>query len=362
MKHDVQSDNIIRQEIDAELSFLDSRPSLHYDIMREIKGERKVKKKFSLGLVLVLILVLLTGTVAVAVTYRGVSYFLVEKTNETNDLDPDYLVGHLEQYHTSKLLNATAVDAYWDGLELSIAYHIAPVDPTQVIRMACGYPEHDHYTAVDDADILLQEPDFINVTSRIDGELTRPLSVSCNWVYEEDGAISAVVTFPHDDMSESEWISIPIFTTLTGTGQRNPSMLHCDPTILADPIPEHEHQWTEATCVSRQVCTVCQRSEGELGYHNFLPAADGETVACAHCGKELNRPVNIPSGNVLHPGDNDVFVLALQLRLSEMGYYSGSFSGVYTEETAAAVKAWQESHGLEADGVCREDMVELLFP
>ena len=45
MKYDTQPDNIIRQEINAELSFLDSRPSLHYDIMSQIKGERKVKKK-----------------------------------------------------------------------------------------------------------------------------------------------------------------------------------------------------------------------------------------------------------------------------------------------------------------------------
>ena len=65
MKYDTQPDNIIRQEINAELSFLDSRPSLHYDIMSQIKGEKVVNKKVSLALVFVLIL-LLTGTVAVA--------------------------------------------------------------------------------------------------------------------------------------------------------------------------------------------------------------------------------------------------------------------------------------------------------
>lgn len=67
MKRDTQPDNIIRQEIDAALSFLDSRPSLHYDIMSQIKGEKVVNKKVSLALVFVLIL-LLTGTVAVAAT------------------------------------------------------------------------------------------------------------------------------------------------------------------------------------------------------------------------------------------------------------------------------------------------------
>lgn len=67
MKYDTQPDNIIRQEINAELSFLDSRPSLHYDIMSQIKGEKVVNKKVSLALVFVLIL-LLTGTVAIAAT------------------------------------------------------------------------------------------------------------------------------------------------------------------------------------------------------------------------------------------------------------------------------------------------------
>lgn len=67
MKYDTQPDNIIRQEINAELSFLDSRSSLHYDIMSQIKGEKVVNKKVSLALVFVLIL-LLTGTVAIAAT------------------------------------------------------------------------------------------------------------------------------------------------------------------------------------------------------------------------------------------------------------------------------------------------------
>lgn len=58
--------NIIRREIDAELSFLDSRPSLHYEIMREIKGEKKVKRKISVGLVFALVLMLLS---AVALAY-----------------------------------------------------------------------------------------------------------------------------------------------------------------------------------------------------------------------------------------------------------------------------------------------------
>ena len=60
MKREVRPMNAIRREIDNELSFLNDRPSLHYDIMSQIKGESVVKKKMSVGLVLVVMLVFLT--------------------------------------------------------------------------------------------------------------------------------------------------------------------------------------------------------------------------------------------------------------------------------------------------------------
>ena len=81
MKRDTYPDNIIRQEIDAELSFLDSRPSLHYDIMREIKGEKVVKKKISVGLVFVLVM-LLAGTVALAASLLWQDYVPQMKQTE----------------------------------------------------------------------------------------------------------------------------------------------------------------------------------------------------------------------------------------------------------------------------------------
>ena len=88
MKRDTQPDNIIRQEIDAELSFLDSRPSLHYDIMSQIKGENVVKRKVSLALVFVLIL-LLTGTVALAATLLWQDY--VPQMQQTEHELGDYV-------------------------------------------------------------------------------------------------------------------------------------------------------------------------------------------------------------------------------------------------------------------------------
>lgn len=47
-------------------------------------------------------------------------------------------------------------------------------------------------------------------------------------------------------------------------------------------------------------------------------------------------------------------VIALQQRLSELGYYASDIDGKYYEGTQAAVKAFQEQHDLAADGIAGE--------
>jgi len=54
-------DNMIRRTLDDELAFLDSRPSLHYEILSNIKGEKTVKKKLSVGFILALGLMLISA-------------------------------------------------------------------------------------------------------------------------------------------------------------------------------------------------------------------------------------------------------------------------------------------------------------
>lgn len=50
-------------------------------------------------------------------------------------------------------------------------------------------------------------------------------------------------------------------------------------------------------------------------------------------------------------GDSGGDVSTLQQKLSEAGYYSGSIDGNYGPDTEAAVRAYQEAHGLTVDGV-----------
>lgn len=351
----------IRLAIDTTLSGVSNDPELFDRVVGAAKaGVTPVKHKMTLSVAFVLALALLTSAVAFALTFRGVSYFLTEKSDEPMELDQNYLFNELDYHHNSKFLNMTVVDAYWDGLELFVAYRIAPVNPESVLRMECNSEEHQHDSPTGDADILLQEPRFIALTDE-QGKLTEPSTYSVDWVYEEDGAITVMVRFQRYDMSEYVSIMLPVQTTWVNTGEVTRAYLHCVPVRLSDPLSDHQHEWTPATCQTLKTCTVCKRTEGDLGQHDYYLSEDGKVVICSTCDKQLNKPTFVPNSRNLLPGDCDVFVLALQIRLSELGYYNGNFSELYDEKTIEAVKAYQGSHGLDPTGICRTDTVTSLF-
>jgi len=54
---------------------------------------------------------------------------------------------------------------------------------------------------------------------------------------------------------------------------------------------------------------------------------------------------------ILKPGSSSEAVRALQLRLKELGHFSGTGTGHYGEVTLNAVKAFQKARGLAVDGI-----------
>ncbi len=54
----------------------------------------------------------------------------------------------------------------------------------------------------------------------------------------------------------------------------------------------------------------------------------------------------------LHLEDYLHDVYLVQERLSQLGFLSGNYNGYYGAKTSAAVRAFQKSRGLEADGIC----------
>ena len=67
------------------------------------------------------------------------------------------------------------------------------------------------------------------------------------------------------------------------------------------------------------------------------------------------------TGETLRQGAEGNAVRALQRRLKALGYYSGSVDGSFGEGTSAAVRAFQQANGLEADGIAGTGTLNALY-
>ena len=68
-----------------------------------------------------------------------------------------------------------------------------------------------------------------------------------------------------------------------------------------------------------------------------------------------------PSLQTLKTGSKGDLVKALQTKLRELGYYTGTIDGDYGSSTASAVKEYQSRNGLTADGVAGEKTLTKLY-
>ncbi len=355
----------ISAALDTALSGVYRDPTLFNRIVNQSKGDAPpVKRKLTVSMAFVLILALITCTVAIAAVYRGVSYFMFEMYGEQAALDEDYLISGMEQSHSNPLVSISVVDAYWDGVQLSIAFQVSSSVPGQIIRVDSDCPEHDHYRPVEEADILMHSPDprYVMITNDENGEITRPHQCGGNWIYEDDDSLTFFLSLPLNSMSERAIVSIPFSFTLTVTGEVFDSVLYYQLPVLNNPVAEHEHVWLPASCVTPKICAHCGRSEGELDAHRYQLSQDGSCFVCMVCAVEMSRfPMTNPTFT-LAPGDGSNIVLTLQHRLSELGYYYGVLHGKYDDATTQAIKAYQEDNGLVADGICGHETLRKLFP
>ncbi|HIT68468.1 MAG TPA: peptidoglycan-binding protein [Candidatus Aphodomonas merdavium] len=63
----------------------------------------------------------------------------------------------------------------------------------------------------------------------------------------------------------------------------------------------------------------------------------------------------------LKSGSSGAAVSALQIRLSELYYYTGEITGIYDDVTALAVRVFQQRNGLSVDGVAGNDTQSALY-
>ncbi len=68
-----------------------------------------------------------------------------------------------------------------------------------------------------------------------------------------------------------------------------------------------------------------------------------------------------PIDPMLRIGSAGLAVLRLQEALQALGYYSDDMDGEFGSATQQAVKLFQETHGLTADGIAGNDTLEKLY-
>ncbi len=85
---------------------------------------------------------------------------------------------------------------------------------------------------------------------------------------------------------------------------------------------------------------------------SIILAQDGATLTPT---QTLIRPT-------LKAGSQGTEVAELQATLKLLGYYNGSVDGVYSEETAKAVSAFQKAAGLTTSGIVDQQTWNRLFP
>lgn len=278
----------IRNALDETLSCLSRDPALFSSVVNASKGGTPpVKRKLTLSMALILLLVLMTGSFAVAATYRGITGFWNEQ--DAQALNPDYLMQSLQQTYSGRHLDAQVVDAYWDGTRLSIACHFTPKEAGLTLAEYCychlGEP-YAHDCPNEWADLSLYF-DIRYFYVHTDGKTTRPHYHTRKCVQETDASLSVLLSFVVNDFSQPLSLSIPTTVYVNGTGETEEAQLQFSLPALPDPIPAHQHEWMEARCVNPKTCSICGRTEGDLGKHDFAPATCITPKTCTVCGTQV---------------------------------------------------------------------------
>ncbi len=95
-----------------------------------------------------------------------------------------------------------------------------------------------------------------------------------------------------------------------------------------------------------------------LNRSNMLPQSTPEpTPAPSYVSGTLPNDMS----KTLKAGSSGEEVYYLQMKLKELGYYTGSVTGSFYSGTKAAVQAFQKDHGLQADGVAGPNTLKKIY-
>ncbi|MGQ0615434.1 MAG: L,D-transpeptidase family protein [Acidimicrobiia bacterium] len=129
------------------------------------------------------------------------------------------------------------------------------------------------------------------------------------------------------------------------------------PTTAAGPAADDDGRSTTTTAVSSSTTSSSTTSTTE---------APTTTTSTTTPGPPLVLPgtlTPISSTATVRPGDEGDQVVAIQQRLTALGYRPGPVDGVYSNSTASAVMAFQKSEGVGRDGTTGPDtLAQMLAP
>ncbi len=108
-------------------------------------------------------------------------------------------------------------------------------------------------------------------------------------------------------------------------------------------------------------------ADAELKASIVKPALNKKTMLPYETPQPTQEPVYVSGAQPPMPlmemkkNDSSTSVYWLQKKLTDLGYYTGKCSGTYLDGTVQAVKAFQQAHGIRADGVATLDTLRLIY-
>ena len=110
---------------------------------------------------------------------------------------------------------------------------------------------------------------------------------------------------------------------------------------------------------------ILSNGTADLTTQNAIYADSAVPASATATPKPTKTPkpteaIVVPTAS-LRSGDKGTDVKTVQKRLKELGYYKSTIDGKFGKTTVSALKAFQEAHGLEADGVAGKATYAVLF-
>ena len=139
-----QESRRIKAALDDCLSGVDALPSVRPDILRAVKGEKKVKRNLSKGLVLALVLILMMSSVAVAAGLGMFGRIGQQEHSDSRLPGLENVSTVLEKvFDVGGGVTVTVHQAYYDGSRVFISYSVA--GPHDVLETGTGKPDLVNY-------------------------------------------------------------------------------------------------------------------------------------------------------------------------------------------------------------------------